>query len=200
MSISTVVTTTITSTTTTPRSPQLPSSSLASQQSENVVLTEETERPDPTPGPTTINNVIDRAILPPPFKRTTKTVPDPSQVDLVGEIRVDKDGKLLRKYLRYTGFAQDQIEIYNRWVTHRLPKQITLESFELDEVIERPDRIRERTEIIFNFVGYMPPGTTSVTGKLKPLYPLTARNYGYTHMAKIYVNVKRRGRKSKQIY
>lgn len=73
-----------------------------------------------------INNIP----KPPPFLQAFKNLQD-ADVGIPGDIQLDADGQLLKKYLIYGGFSKPIIDIYDDWLDRILPEQVRLTSLPL---------------------------------------------------------------------
>ena len=67
---------------------------------------------------------------PPPFLQTFSTLQN-ADLGIPGDIQLDADGQLLKKYLIYGGFSKPIIDIYDDWLDRILPEQIRLTSLPL---------------------------------------------------------------------
>ena len=65
----------------------------------------------------TTENYISKGIFPPPITRKIEAVERPEEIDVPGEIKVSKSGKLLIKYLSYKNFLADIIASYDHAIT-----------------------------------------------------------------------------------
>ena len=90
--------------------------------------------------------------------------------DIPGEIVVDAQGRLLKKYFAYTGPVSSLIQTYDNWIYKILPHQITSRSLTI------PQGTVTFQNIIYDFPGYRTTNNRWVS-----LTPKIARDNGYTY-------------------
>jgi len=81
------------------------------------------------------NMNIKNIITPPPIYKTIEPlrISHPSILAAkAGDIKIDKDGELLRSFLQYRGMTKTLIDTYNNWITHVLPEQIMSRTVNID--------------------------------------------------------------------
>lgn len=129
------------------------------------------------------DNYLDNLVVPPPFKRTIESIDDRNR-HIPGEIKVSKDGQLLKSYFEYEGFTGDLIEAYNNWVTHQLPKQFG------SNVIKVPgDNVVKFLRVHYNRPTYTKTGSAYEVSRAEPLLPYMCRDQSYTYSAPTYVDM-----------
>lgn len=105
-------------------------------------------------------------------------------VNLPGEIVVSDDGNILKRYFEYRGLLGDLFDIYNNWVLNILPQQVTSRTLSIPG---------QDNYVSFSNVRLNKP-TINVSRTVKELYPLEARNRGYTYAGKILVDIQIRNK------
>ena len=117
-------------------------------------------------------------ILPvPPFVRQELPVED--YPDVVGTLRVDKQGRLLKEFFDFSGKVGSLIESYNDWIINDMIKQLELLRFEFagNRVVVVTNRIISR------------PTVSNGRDDVRPLYPQEAYLNDLTYSADIYVDL-----------
>ncbi len=132
----------------------------------------------------TTENVVQNMALPPPIIRQFKSI---DQSGFPGEIEISTSGKILKEYLIFEGFSGDLIASYDKTISYIIPKRFRLTEIPFNRMGGDVDK---NTIIIFDQVTYRPPTiSTSGAGTTK-LTPLMARDFGYSYMADVWINVK----------
>lgn len=128
-------------------------------------------------------------MLPPPLTRVTEVL-DERNADLPGTVTRDVHGRLLKRYLKFDGFATPMIDAYNRWINTILPRQIASQTIDLPsgEVISFTQLILER------------PALSLHDGRIVLDYPALAMQAGRTYAAAAYVDlVSNRGGQARRV-
>ena len=94
-----------------------------------------------------------------------------------GEIKIDKDGKLLKRWFTYEGTIGSLVDQYNNFITNVLPEQLASRTIKL-----------ANGEVTFENVLMNRPLIKTATGQI-PLYPNMCRDSGYSYTADIYVDL-----------
>lgn len=122
-----------------------------------------------------LDDVMNNLPLPEPIVRVTHAI-DYAPDEVPGEIKVDKEGKLLKSYLQYSGFSKFLIEGFNHWTDVILPQQVSSFTIPVNENIH----VRFSPNVRLN-----PP--TRPTERAEPIYPKQARDSAMTYSADLYV-------------
>nr|QBK90219.1 MAG: DNA-directed RNA polymerase subunit beta [Pithovirus LCPAC102] len=119
-----------------------------------------------------MDNIIDKMITPWPISKVTKPIAEMPQY--TGEIKISRQGKLLMKYLEYTGFTRDLIEIYDVGI---------------DRFIERVHntKINIANDKIIKFDVMIVRPVNNIIGQMEPslMWPIQAREQNKTYAADI---------------
>lgn len=135
----------------------------------------------PDNDPSNEPKLIDRMIVPPPISIVTEPV-DESNQNIPGEIVVDRDGKLLKKYFVYDGFTGDTIAAYDDWILRKLPMQIN----------SRPVILNDGSLVKFTNVTAYKPTFKKLGSKVSiDLTPRIARENMYTYSGEIFSDLVR---------
>lgn len=129
----------------------------------------------------TRENIYDNLILPPPIYREVRAVGPDDIPDIPGEIKLSEDGKLLRRYLTYTGFNADYIEAYNEWVRRRIPAKLSAAPIKFPGTVKYPDK----HSVYITQVYFESPKITAKN--ITELTPKMARDRGITYASPISV-------------
>lgn len=111
---------------------------------------------------------------PPPIKTVVQTVTDIS--DVPGQMKVDKSGKLLGKFLYFDGLTYPIIDCYDNWLHNRLHQQI---------LSTRPFEFPHGT-VRFTDITITPPTEKSGNNETYNIYPRDCRTNSMTYSASVY--------------
>jgi len=115
-------------------------------------------------------------IIPKPIPLEESLLPiERADPGVPGEIVVDENGQLLKRYLNYTNFTLFLKESYDQWLVNELVPRIERQTIKLDEGVIR-----------FKDVVLLSP---TVAGGKKPLYPRMARDRGITYDLAIHATI-----------
>lgn len=120
---------------------------------------------------------LDLAPIPPPMAKITQALELTDPI-IPGDIKIDRDGKLLKKYIAYEGPIGSTIEAYNHWITQKIVKQLNSRTLTLPQGI-----------VTFTNPQFVPPRISNTLGQWDRLLPRMARDSGYTYSAEIYVDI-----------
>lgn len=123
-----------------------------------------------------MDNIIDKMILPPPFVKDT--VPLTSPLPYSGKIKISEQGELLKEYITYTELTRDYIELYEN----------ALDRF-VDMVNTTRIRITDNKLIRFRATILKPMENMAGNGPPKLLYPIAARERNLTYSAEIMLDI-----------
>jgi DNA-directed RNA polymerase II subunit RPB2 len=119
---------------------------------------------------------LDQLILPPPIELKFDKIENVPE-DVLGEIRLDIEGKLYKAYIEYAGFTNFLRDSYDNWIKNILPKQIQSFSYAL-----------LTGKVNFENVHYESPYVTRKGDKKDPLLPKMCRDQQLSYQITIYVD------------
>lgn len=123
----------------------------------------------------TMNDIYKDYVPPPPIKVVRETL-DEKNSSLPGDIQLDEQGKMLKKYFIYAGIAEFLKEEYDLWITKTIREQIT----------EAIINFKNGNTITFDNISYRKPHIRNMkTGKFEPMTPRMATDRDLSYLAEI---------------
>lgn len=119
--------------------------------------------------------------IPKPLEYVTEVITDSVNQDIPGEIKVSKEGKLLRSYIAYAGYVNDDITSFNVLVEKRL-----LLIFQAKNI-----NLPDGTFIKVRKVDVSHPAFANFSRDSNMITPMEARNRGLSYTGKITIYVDR---------
>lgn len=119
----------------------------------------------------------EKVVVAPPLSKKIEALEftDPK---IPGEIKVDRFGKLLKRYFAFEGPVGSLIDQYNNFITHTMIQHIASRELEL-----------ENGTVTFENLFLDPPKMQIEKNVKLPYYPKDARDKGYTYAADIYIDL-----------
>jgi DNA-directed RNA polymerase II subunit RPB2 len=119
----------------------------------------------------------EKVVVAPPLNKKIEALEftDPK---IPGEIKIDKSGKLLKRYFAFEGAVGSLIDQYNNFITHTMIQHISSRGLEL-----------ENGKVTFENLFLDPPKMQVEKNVKVPYYPKDARDKGYTYSADIYIDM-----------
>jgi len=123
------------------------------------------------------NNPTDKIVVVSPMIKRTVAL-EFSDPEIPGDIKVDKQGKLIKTTIAYTGIFGSHIETYDNWIINTLKRQLA----------SRRVKLPQGEVTVMNPMFYRPRISTSAKSWI-PLTPRMARDNGYTYSSEVYVDL-----------
>lgn len=124
-----------------------------------------------------MEKVNDKLVVPLPYRRRTEAI-DLADPDVPGEIKVDRNGRLLKTYLDFEGPLGSLIETYDNFILSSMERILAGRVINTEKgiIVARNPQL------------YKPMMTTS-NGRTIKLTPKMARDNGYTYESQIYIDL-----------
>jgi len=148
---------------------------------DQTIITLDNEEQIVEPGfidPKQVQHIIDEGVLPWPFKLELDAVNDANK-HVPGALILSPSGELLKQYIKYEGFGDHHIEVFDNWISKSAKVNV------YNRMLQFPDSARV---VCFENLQIFPPRYTR-DGKVYPLTPKLAREQGVTYGGDWHVDV-----------
>jgi DNA-directed RNA polymerase II subunit RPB2 len=124
-----------------------------------------------------VYNDMDKIVAVPPIVKKTEAL-EFTNPEIPGEIKIDKQGNLLKTWFEYESTLGSLVETFDNWIVNMFPQQLGSRKILIPQ-----------GEVTVTNPMFFPPRISVSNNLWEPMTPRMARDNGYTYASEVYVDL-----------